>query len=165
MAKIALFPGSFDPFTNGHLDTVVRASQLFDEVVIAVMTNTAKKALFTPDEKVALIEAATAKLTNVRVVAQANGLTIALAHQLGANFIVRGLRNANDLAYESDIARVNQSLDDTIETVFLLASSQYLAVSSSMIKEVAQFGGDVSSLVPANVASALANKFAQVHHD
>ncbi|KRM72551.1 pantetheine-phosphate adenylyltransferase [Lacticaseibacillus brantae DSM 23927] len=165
MARIALFPGSFDPFTNGHLDTVVRASQLFDEVVIAAMTNTAKKALFAPDEKVTLIEAATAHLDNVRVVAQANGLTIDLAHKLDAHFIVRGLRNANDLAYESDIARVNQSLDASIETVFLLASSQYLAVSSSMIKEVAQFGGDVSTLVPMNVAQALQAKFAEAQHD
>jgi len=159
MAKIALFPGSFDPFTNGHLDTVQRASQLFDEVVIAAMTNTAKRALFTAEEKVALIETAVADLLNVRVVAQSNELTVNLAHDLGAGFIIRGLRNANDLAYESDIAQVNNSLDATIETVFLLASPQYLAVSSSMIKEVAQFGGDVRPLVPANVAHALAQKF------
>lgn len=111
MAKIALFPGSFDPMTNGHLDTVQRASQLFDKVIVAVMTNTAKKPLFSSNERVALIEAATADLPNVSVVAQAGKLTVDFAHEMDAKFIIRGLRNANDLAYEADIARVNAVLD------------------------------------------------------
>lgn len=163
MAKIALFPGSFDPMTNGHLDTVQRASQLFDKVIVAVMTNTAKKPLFSSDERVALIEAATADLPNVSVVAQAGKLTVDFAHEMDAKFIIRGLRNANDLAYEADIARVNAVLDQSIETVFLLADPAYLSVSSSMIKEVATFGGDVSALVPPAVVQALKQRLGGNH--
>ncbi|MHA3066031.1 pantetheine-phosphate adenylyltransferase [Lacticaseibacillus saniviri] len=163
MAKIALFPGSFDPMTNGHLDTVQRASQLFDKVIVAVMTNTAKKPLFSSDERVALIEAATADLPNVSVVAQAGKLTVDFAHEMDAKFIIRGLRNANDLAYEADIARVNAVLDQSIETVFLLADPAYLSVSSSMIKEVATFGGDVSVLVPPAVVQALKQRLGGNH--
>ncbi|WP_125703194.1 pantetheine-phosphate adenylyltransferase [Lacticaseibacillus daqingensis] len=160
MAKIALFPGSFDPFTNGHLDTVTRASRLFDEVVIAAMTNTSKQSLFNAAEKQALIEAAVAPLPNVRVVAQPAMLTVDYARQIGATALIRGVRNTADYNYESGIADMNANLAPAIETVLLFGDKRYRFISSSLIKEVASFGGDVSALVPANVAEALAAKFA-----
>ncbi|KRL14178.1 MAG: pantetheine-phosphate adenylyltransferase [Schleiferilactobacillus perolens] len=160
MKRIALFPGSFDPFTNGHLQTVQRASRLFDEIVIAVMTNVSKHALFTPDEKEQLVTEAIAHLPNVRVMSAPNQLTVQVAESVGAHFLLRGLRNEADFTYEAGIAQINRTQDADIETVFLYADSDTAFVSSSMIKEVAHFGGDVSTLVPANVAAALHQKFA-----
>ena len=161
MNKIAVYPGSFDPFTNGHLDLVQRASGLFDEVIVAAMTNTAKQPLFTSKEKLALIQAAVQPIGNVRVVALPQELTVRFAEKLGANYLLRGLRNAHDFDYETDIATLNAQLAPAIETVFLLADPRYRSLSSSMVKEVASFNADVSSLVPANVADALAAKFDQ----
>ncbi|MFT9041149.1 pantetheine-phosphate adenylyltransferase [Schleiferilactobacillus harbinensis] len=165
MKRIALFPGSFDPFTNGHLQTVQRASKLFDEVVIAVMTNVSKQGLFTPAEKEALVAGATQGLANVRVMAAPNQLTVQVAEAVGAKFLLRGLRNESDFTYEAGIAQINRTQDTSIETVFLYADSDTAFVSSSMIKEVARFGGDVSGLVPANVATALAAKMASLGSD
>ena len=155
--KIAVFPGSFDPFTNGHLDTVLRASRLFDEVVVAAMTNTSKRALFSSDEKLALIEASTADIANVKAVAAPRRLTVEFARSIGARFIIRGIRNV------ADIATVNHDLDQEIETVFLLADKQYDALSSTIIKEVAAFGGDIHRFVPAPVEKALYAKLGESH--
>lgn len=160
-ARIAIFPGSFDPFTNGHLETVQRASQLFDQVMIGVMTNTSKKPLFEPDEKLALITSAITDLKNVHAVAQSHELTVDFARHLGAHFILRGIRNVKDFEYERDIAEMNRVQASDIETVFLLASKRYAFLSSSLIKEVAKFGGDISTLVPPNVARALQEKLGQ----
>ncbi|KRN29396.1 coaD protein [Lactobacillus selangorensis] len=157
--RIALFPGSFDPFTNGHLETVERASALFDEIIIAVMTNTAKKPLFSGDERVAMIKAATAQLPNIRVLAEPEVLTIHLAEKLGAQFLLRGLRDVHDFEYEIAIAQMNKTQDAKIETIFLPASAEYVFISSSMVKEVASFGGDVSGLVPPVVATALQQRY------
>lgn len=162
MKRIALFPGSFDPFTNGHLQTVQRASKLFDEVVIAVMTNVSKQGLFTPAEKEALVVGAIQGIPNVQVMAAPNQLTVQVAEAVGAKFLLRGLRNESDFTYEAGIAQINRTQDASIETVFLYADSDTAFVSSSMIKEVARFGGDVSGLVPANVATALAAKMASL---
>ncbi|KRM88007.1 pantetheine-phosphate adenylyltransferase [Lacticaseibacillus thailandensis] len=156
--RIAIFPGSFDPFTNGHLDTVRRASAIFDRVVVAVMTNTSKQPLFSASEKTALIAGALVGLPNVSVVAQSAALTVDFARHLHAQFIVRGLRNVQDFSYENDIAAVNARLAPDIQTVLLPAKPEYAAISSSIIKEVAAFGGDVSTMVPANVARALQQK-------
>ncbi|WP_262314529.1 pantetheine-phosphate adenylyltransferase [Lacticaseibacillus parakribbianus] len=164
MARIALFPGSFDPFTNGHLDTVQRASRLFDRVVIAAMTNTSKRPLFSAAEKLALIEAATAALPNVQVVAQPAMLTVAYAQSIGATALIRGVRNTADYNYESGIADMNANLAPDIETVLLFGDKRYRFISSSLIKEVAAFGGDVSALVPANVDAALKAKFGSEPH-
>ncbi len=158
MAKIALFPGSFDPFTKGHLDTVQRASQLFDQVIIAVMTNAAKQPLFDSPTKVALIAEVTTDLPNVQVVAQPKTLTANFARQVGARYLIRGIRNANDFEYERDIAALNQTQDDQLETVLLLAKQEYAFISSSMVKEIASFGGQVSQLVPPAVERALKQK-------
>ncbi len=164
MTKIAVYPGSFDPFTNGHLDIVQRASGLFDQVVVAAMTNTSKQPLFSSTEKLALIQEATSALPNVRVVALPHELTVRFARRLDAQYLVRGLRSGNDFNYEADIATLNAQLDPEIETVFLLADPRYRNLSSSMVKEVAGFGADISDLVPMNVAAALAAKFGHEHH-
>lgn len=158
MPKIALFPGSFDPFTNGHLDTVERASHLFDQVIIAVMTNAAKQPLFDATTKVELIEAATQHLDNVKVIAQSKTLTATFAKEVGARYLIRGIRNANDFEHERDIAALNQTQDADLETVLLLAKQEFAFISSSMVKEIATFGGKVEQLVPPVVASALAQK-------
>ncbi|KRK35143.1 pantetheine-phosphate adenylyltransferase [Loigolactobacillus bifermentans] len=162
MAKrIALFPGSFDPFTNGHLATVQQASKLFDHVTIAIMTNTNKSPLFTSDEKLALVQTAVARLSNVDVVAAATQLTVDLARQIGATVIIRGLRNTTDFEYEQAIAAMNKLQAPDIESVFLMSDPQYAFLSSSLLKEVAAFNGDIEKLVPKNIAEALNAKLAQ----
>lgn len=159
--KIALFPGSFDPFTNGHLNTVERASKLFDEVIIGIFTNTTKKPLFFPDEKKELTEMAVKHIDNVKVLIQSEDLTVNIAKQLHANFLIRGVRNSQDYEYEKNIAFMNKQMDSSIETIFLLADESYSNISSSMIKEIAKFQGDVSSFVPENVNIALKKKYGQ----
>ncbi|MEG0254929.1 MAG: pantetheine-phosphate adenylyltransferase [Vagococcus sp.] len=159
--RIALFPGSFDPFTNGHLNTVERASRLFDEVIIGIFTNTTKKPLFLPDEKKELTEIAVTHLGNVKVLTQTEDLTVNIAKKLEAKFLIRGVRNSQDYEYEKNIAFMNKQMDSEIETVFLLADELYSNISSSMIKEIAKFQGDVSSFVPENVNKALKQKYGQ----
>lgn len=159
MKKIALFPGSFDPFTSGHLNTVERGAQLFDEVIVGIFTNTTKKGLFTIEEKVALAETATEGLANVRIMAQSEGLTVDIADKLGAKFLIRGIRNITDYEYEKNIAFMNTKLNEKVETVFLLADEKYSNVSSSIIKEIAKFHGDVSSFVPPCVNRAIMEKY------
>ena len=134
MRKIALFPGSFDPMTNGHLNLIERSAKLFDEVIIGVFINTSKQTLFTPEEKKYLIEEATKEMPNVRVIMQETQLTVESAKSLGANFLIRGIRNVKDYEYEKDIAKMNQHLAPEIETVFLLAEEPYAHVSSSLLK-------------------------------
>ena len=162
MTKIALFPGSFDPFTNGHLDTVERTSKLFDQVVIAVATNTSKNALFSLEEKMTFIKKSVEHIENVRVTEHSGGLTGELAKKIGAVTLVRGLRNNADFEYESTIATMNKIQHKDIETVFLMSNEKYRFLSSSLIKEVAMFGGDVSSLVPDVVNKAIKKKYAKI---
>lgn len=159
MAKIAIFPGSFDPFTSGHLETVKRAAGLFDELIIAVMTNTNKKALFTPAQRVALINDCTQDLANVTAQAHAAALTVDLACQLKAQYIVRGLRNASDYTFETEIAYANAKMAPEITTILLPARGSEVGISSSVVKEIASFGGDLSAFVPDVVARALEEKF------
>ena len=158
MRKIALFPGSFDPMTNGHLNLIERSAKLFDEVIIGVFINTSKQTLFTPEEKKYLIKEATKEMPNVRVIMQETQLTVESAKSLGANFLIRGIRNVKDYEYEKDIAKMNQHLAPEIETVFLLAEEPYAHVSSSLLKEVLRFGGDVSDYLPPNIYHALKQK-------
>ena len=152
--SIALFPGSFDPLTNGHLDIIQRASQLFDHVVVGVGHNTSKQALFTPEEKVDLISTVVVDLPNVDV-AIMHGLTVQFMSEIGAKFIVRGLRNSKDFEYERDIAGVNSALAD-VETILLLAKPENLNISSSMVKEIGRMGADnMAKFVPKVVVDAL----------
>lgn len=156
--KTALFPGSFDPFTNGHLDTVERGAKLFDEVIIGVFVNTAKAGWFSAEERVTLIEAAVAHLPNVRVVTQDFELTVTAAKKFGADFLLRGVRSVKDYEYEKDIMTMNSHLAPEIETVFLLAKAEYSHVSSSLLKEVLLFDGDVSRYLPPVVYEAFLRK-------
>ncbi|SJZ84575.1 Phosphopantetheine adenylyltransferase [Pilibacter termitis] len=156
--KIALFPGSFDPFTNGHLATVKRASKLFDEVIIGIFINTSKKSLFTAEEKKELVALATSELENVKIVTCQTKLTVEIAKELGASFLVRGIRNIKDYEYERDIARLNHELSGEIETIFLLSDPGFEHLSSSMIKEIFSFGGDISSYVPKDVLKKMKEK-------
>lgn len=152
----ALFPGSFDPFTNGHLDMVVRAAQLFDEVIIGVGTNLSKNYLFDANEKIILIKRATDNLPNVKVV-EMSGLTVSFMHEINANVLVRGIRNEKDYLYERDIAQMNSDLDSA-ETIFLLAKPEHQFISSSLLKEIASTGTDISKYVPDDVYEALVKK-------
>ena len=159
MNRIALFPGSFDPITNGHLDLIKRATQLFDKVIVAVLPNSAKQPLFSLKERLELTKTAVADIDHVTVIAQANDLTVNVARQLHAQFIVRGLRNSQDFNYENNIAQMNHYLASNIETIFLITDPRYAYIASSLVKEVASFHGDITNLVPPNVKQALIEKF------
>jgi pantetheine-phosphate adenylyltransferase len=158
MSKVALFAGSFDPFTKGHLQILKKALAVFDEVVVAIMTNDSKHYLLTTDEKIQVVKEAVASLAGVRVIARPATLTTDLARQVGAQFLVRGLRNSADLEYETGIAQMNQTLAPEIQTVFLLADQDNSFVSSSMIKEVLVFGGDVSAFLTPTAIEILSRK-------
>ena len=152
--SIALFPGSFDPLTNGHLNIITRASYLFEKVVVGVGNNTSKSALFTPAEKKALITEAIKDLPNVEE-AIMSGLTVQFMAEIGAKYIVRGLRNGKDFEYERDIAGVNSALAD-VETVLLLAKPENQNISSSMVKEIGSMGAEnMAKFVPPVVVAAL----------
>lgn len=155
MRKIALFPGSFDPFTLGHLDTVMRGAALFDEVIVGIFQNTNKQPFFSLEERKQMIEKILLPIERVRVIAQPAQLTVQCARELGAHFLLRGIRSVKDYEYEKDIAQMNQSLDASIETVFLFANEKYSHISSSLLKEVIAFGGDVSAYLPKEVLVAL----------
>ena len=152
--KVAIFPGSFDPLTLGHLDLIKRGSALFDQLAVAVMDNASKHPLFSLDERVAQVKEAVSGLSNVSVITS-QGLTVDLMNKIGADYLMRGLRNSKDFEYERDIAAMNQFLDDQVETVFLLADPKYQHLSSSLLNEVTMAGGDISAYLPANINAAL----------
>lgn len=155
MSRIALFPGSFDPLTMGHLDTIERGAALFDEVFVGIFINTSKKSYFSTEEKVQLVEDALAHLPNVKVISQETELTVKVAERLGAKFLLRGVRNIKDYEYEREIMEMNRHLAPDIETVLLSSKSEYSHISSSLIKEVLLFGGDVKKYLPTNVYEAI----------
>ena len=154
----ALYPGSFDPLTNGHLDLIERASSLFGEVVVAVLCNPNKKAAFSVEQRIDQIRTATAHLVGVDVVSF-DGLTVHCAGTHAADLIVRGLRAMSDFEYELQIANTNRSLATELETIFMAASAHHSFLSSSVVKEVARFGGPVDHMVPAEVAKDLIRLF------
>ena len=158
MKRIALFPGSFDPLTMGHLDTIERGAKLFDELIIGVFVNTTKKSFFTPEEKLAIVKESVQHIPNVRVMTQKNELTVDVAEELGAKFLLRGIRSIKDYEYEKEIALMNQHLDHELETVFLLAQPKYSHISSSILKEVWTFNGDIKEYLPEPVCRALEEK-------
>jgi pantetheine-phosphate adenylyltransferase len=155
----AACPGTFDPVTNGHLDIIGRAAQLFDEVVVAVGVNTAKQRLFSPEERMDMLHRACEPWDNVRVDGFA-GLLTDFCQERGIHAIVKGLRAVSDFDYELQMAQMNASLAD-VETVFVPTSPEYSFLASSLVKEVAAFGGDVSGLVPDFVHRALVDRLAQ----
>jgi pantetheine-phosphate adenylyltransferase len=156
--SIALYPGSFDPITNGHLDLIARGSRLSDRLIVAILRNEAKRPLFSVEERVEMIGEAVRPFPNVEV-ASFEGLTIAYAASRGANLILRGVRAVSDYEYELQMALMNRRLQPGIETVFLMAAESYSFVSSRLVKEVASHGGDISGFVPAAVAERIRKKF------
>jgi pantetheine-phosphate adenylyltransferase len=154
----ALYPGSFDPLTLGHLDLIERASRLFDGVIVAVLQNPGKTPAFSLEQRLNQISAATAHLTGVEV-GSFDGLTVDYARRCGAGVILRGLRALSDFEFELQIAHTNHSLAPAVETLFLATAVQHSFLSSSVVKEVARFGGDVSHLVPEGVARELGTLF------
>ena len=155
----AVCPGSFDPVTHGHLDVIGRAARLFDEVVVAVGVNPSKNRLFTPDERLDMLRRACGEWDNVRV-AGFTGLLTDFCAAEGVHAIVKGLRAVSDFDYELQMAQMNASLTD-VETVFMPTSPEWSFLASSLVKEVARFGGDVSGLVPDFVHDALTSRFAE----
>src|SRR6266403_3044173 len=153
----AIYPGSFDPVTNGHLDVIERARTLFDEVIVAVAINDQKQPLFAPDERIAMLRKAIT-IEAVRV-APMEGLLVEFAASENAHAVVRGLRAISDFEFEFQMALMNRKLDREIETIFLMPKEEYTYLSSRIVKEIARLGGDVSAFVPRPVAEALAKKF------
>lgn len=160
MSRVAIFPGSFDPMTMAHLDVARRAAILFDRLVIGVLNNPKKRPVLAADQRVTLIRASVAEFdADVEVVAF-EGLTVELAERVGAGFIVRGLRAVSDFEAELQMAHTNRKLARSVDTVFLMSALEYGYLSSTLAKEVAQFGGDVSGMVPPPVATALVAHYA-----
>lgn len=155
--KTAIYPGSFDPIHNGHLDVIERASKLWDRVIVAVAVNHEKQSLFTMEERVGLIKKASRHLPDVEVTSF-EGLLVDYVLEVRANAVLRGLRAVSDFEYEFQMALMNRSLDESLETVFLMPSQENIYLSSRIVKEVATFGGDITKFVPAVVNDAVAEK-------
>ena len=154
--KIALYPGSFDPITNGHLDVLERASLMFDKVVIAVLNHPSKKAFLTTEQRVELIKEAIKNMKNVSV-DSFNGLTVDYAKKIGAKFLIRGLRTITDFEYEIQLCQTNQVIAPEIDTVFLSTRPEHNFISSSIVRELSNHKTDISKFVPANVAKYLSD--------
>jgi pantetheine-phosphate adenylyltransferase len=159
MASIAVCPGSFDPVTYGHLDIIRRGAKVFDQVYVAVLNNSSKQPLFSVEERMELLREVTKPFPNVTV-ESFHGLLIDYARSKNANAILRGLRAVSDFEYEMQITSMNRVLDENIETFFMMTNSQYAFLSSSIVKEVAKYNGNISELVPPVVEDALRKKFA-----
>ncbi len=156
--KTVVCPGSFDPVTNGHLDIIERASALFDRVIVVVMVNAAKSPLFSTEQRVDMLKRSTAHLSNVTVDSY-DGLLATYAKTQGATVIVKGLRALSDFEYEFQMALTNRELNHDLETVFLTATDDKMYLSSSLVKQVAQYGEDVSAFVPACIMQDILEKF------
>jgi pantetheine-phosphate adenylyltransferase len=160
----AIYPGSFDPITNGHLDVIQRAVQLFDELVVAVALNDQKhkSSLFSLEERFAILEEVCHEIPNVRI-AKLEGLLVDFARERGASAIVRGLRAVSDFEFEFQMALMNRKMEPSIETIFLMPKEDYSYLSSRIVKEIARLGGNVSAFVPPCVVPALLRRFSEEH--
>jgi pantetheine-phosphate adenylyltransferase len=157
--RTAIYPGSFDPLTNGHLDVIQRAAKLFNRVIVAVAKNDGKQPLFTLDERFALVKHAVKHLPHVEA-DTFDGLLVEYVASHKAQAIVRGLRAVSDFEFEFQLALMNRKLNENIETIFMMPKDTYTFLSSRIVKEIARLGGDVSAFVPAHAQAALAKKFA-----
>jgi len=158
MGKLAICPGSFDPITNGHLDIIEKASGIFDQVIVAVFNNEAKSPLFSVQERMDLIKESTSYLPNISVDSSSH-LLMDYAKEKNADVVIRGLRAVSDFEYEMQITSMNRKLNPEVETLFVMTNNQYSFLSSSMVKEIAKYHGDISGLIPEVVQSALREKF------
>ncbi|MGV3757787.1 MAG: pantetheine-phosphate adenylyltransferase [Verrucomicrobiota bacterium] len=161
--RTVVYPGSFDPFTNGHLDVVQRAAKLFDRVIVAVAENEGKSPLFTMQERTNLVGEATKDLPNVEVDAF-SGLLVQYVEQRRADAIIRGLRAVSDFEFEFQLALMNRNLNERVETIFMMPKDTYTFLSSRIIKEIARLGGDITPFVPVGVKKALLEKLANPTH-
>ncbi|SDG94508.1 Phosphopantetheine adenylyltransferase [Alteribacillus persepolensis] len=161
MTAIAVYPGSFDPVTNGHLDIIERSAKVFDKVVVAVLHNRNKVPLFTVEERVQMLKESTSYIGNIEV-DSFNGLLVDYVREKGAATIVRGLRAVSDFEYELQAASINRKLDADVETFFMMTNNQYSYLSSSIVKEVAKYQADVKELVPLPVQKALQEKYSHL---
>ncbi|WKY46354.1 pantetheine-phosphate adenylyltransferase [Eubacteriaceae bacterium ES3] len=157
-SKIAIYPGSFDPITHGHLDIIERASKIFDKVIVCVMYNNTKKYLFSLEERANLIRECVNSLENVEVDCF-DGLLVEYARQKDTNIIVKGLRAFIDFEYEFQMALTNKHLDNDIETFFMVTNNKHSYISSSLVKELVKLNGDVEGFIPENVKNAMQKKF------
>ena len=156
--RIGVYPGSFDPVTLGHIDVICRSSKLVDKLIIGVLNNSAKRPLFSVEERVTMLEEATKDLDNV-VVESFDGLLVDFADMKSANVIIRGLRAITDFEYELQIAQTNHKINPKVDTLFLTTSVEYSYVSSSVVREIGLYGGDISPFVPANVIDRVYEKY------
>lgn len=159
-SRVCVCPGSYDPVTNGHVDVIARAAELFDEVVVAILHNQAKSGTFSIEERIGLLEPALAHLDNVRIASWESTLVVDVCREVGARAMVKGLRGGTDFAYELPMAHMNKHLSG-VETLFIASAPDLQHVSSSLIKEVVKYGGDVSGLVPGHVLTALEEHYAR----
>ena len=155
--KEAIYPGSFDPITNGHLDVIERGAKIFDKIVVAVLINIDKKGLFNIEERVELIKHATSHIKNVEVISF-EGLLIDLLKKRNSNLIIKGLRNNVDFDYEAQMALINKNLDSDVETVFMISSPNNSFISSSAVKQIGKFNGNIDNLVPENIKEYILKK-------
>src|SRR6266516_4132454 len=158
----AIYPGSFDPVTNGHLDVIERARKVFDELIVAVEYNDEKQPLFPLKERLDLLRKTAGKIDNVRI-AEFKGLLVEFARAEKAGAVIRGLRAVSDFEFEFQMALMNRKLDADVETIFLMPKEEYTYLSSRIVKEIARLGGDVSGFVPPAVANTLSKKFGPSH--
>ena len=156
---IAVYPGSFDPVTSGHCDVIARAAGMFETLIVLVAANSSKSPLFTAEERAELLRLSCAHLPNVCVEMLPSTLLVSFVVECGAQVIVKGLRAVSDFEYEFQMALLNRRLEPKVETIFLMTAAEHAYLSSSIVKEIARLGGDITGLVPAPVQAALAKKF------
>ncbi len=158
MKNIAIYPGSFDPCTNGHLDIIERSSEIFEKVIVAILVNSSKTPTFSVEERVELLKSATAHIPNVEVMCF-DGLLAQFAQQQGAKVIIKGLRAVSDFEYEFQMSLTNTKLNPNVETLFMTTKSENMYLSSSIVREVARYGGSVENMVPAVILDKIYKKF------
>jgi len=156
--KKAIYPGSFDPVTKGHLDIIERSANIFDELVVGVLNNSAKNSLFSIDERVSMIKEMTANMKNVTVTSF-EGLLVNHMKEIDASIIVRGLRAVTDFEYELQIAQTNHKVSSDVDTIFLTSNLEYAYLSSTIVKEIASYGGDISNFVPEQIVNRIYTKY------